>query len=65
MKADFKPKTRRQIAQELEISETTLWRKLKNAKVLIPSGLVFYENQKKIYRLFRGEDWEMKDVEKD
>jgi predicted DNA-binding protein (UPF0251 family) len=56
MKADYKPKTRRQIAQELEISETTLWRKLKNAKVEIPAGLIFYEHQKKIYKLFRGED---------
>jgi predicted DNA-binding protein (UPF0251 family) len=65
MKANLQPKTRKQIAQELGISETTLWRKLKNAELIIPSGLVLYEHQKKIFQLFGGEDIKMKGNEKD
>lgn len=53
MNIEYKPKTRLQIAHELGISTSTLWRILKQAELYIPSGLVFYEDQKKIYQLFR------------
>lgn len=40
------PKTRSQIAAELGISTTTLWRKLKKAPFKLSSGLIYsYEEQ--------------------
>lgn len=65
MKATLKPKTRKQIAQELGISQSTLWRKLKDAEINIPSGLVLHEHQKKIFQLFRGEGSIVKQNEKE
>lgn len=45
----FKAKTRQEIAEELGISVTTLWRLLKKHKINLPSGLVYPDKQKEIY----------------
>ena len=48
----MKPKTRRQIAKELGISERTLQRWLKKSGLALPSGLVTPYYQKVIYELY-------------
>jgi len=47
------PKTREQIAYEIGISVTTLWRKMRDNKLSIPKGLVFPDSEEKIYALFK------------
>ncbi len=42
------PKTREQIAYELGISVTTLWRRLKAHNIQLPKGLVFPQDQERI-----------------
>lgn len=44
-----KAKTRKEIASELGISTTTLWRKLKTKGLDIPSGLIYPNDQIRIY----------------
>lgn len=46
----YKAKTRQEIADELGISVTTLWRLLKKHSIKLPSGLVYPDKQKEIYR---------------
>lgn len=45
-------KTRKEIAQHLGISTTTLWRKLKEGDVQIRSGLIYPEDEKRILHFF-------------
>lgn len=47
-----RPKTRQEIARELKISARTLSRKLIEKNIILPSGLVCPEDQKKIYNAF-------------
>jgi len=46
-------KTRQQIADELGISRSTLYRKLKEHRINLPPGLVMPEDQHAIYRVLR------------
>lgn len=46
---DLRPKTRREIADELNISVSTLRRRLLAAGVDLPTGLVYPTNQRRIY----------------
>jgi len=47
-------KTRQQIADELGISRSTLYRKLKEHRMNLPPGLVMPEDQRDIYRVLRA-----------
>ena len=47
--AEFKPKTRLQLADEYGINYKTLMRKLKKSNISLPKGNVFPKNQKLIY----------------
>ena len=49
MKVELKPKTRIQIAQELGISYSTLWRLLKSRSIKLPNGLIYPAKQQEIY----------------
>jgi len=44
------PKTKAQIAMEMNIHLRTLQRRLEKANLLIPRGLIFPEQQAEIYR---------------
>lgn len=44
-------KTRQQLANEFGISYTTLWRKLKSHGLDLPGGLVYPEDQERIYKI--------------
>ena len=46
---ELRPKTRREIAEELKISVSTLRRRLTAAEVDLPSGLVYPADQRSIY----------------
>ena len=49
MKNKVNAKTRQQIASELNISRTTLYRVLKRKGMTIPKGLIYKNDQEKIY----------------
>ncbi|PSR09713.1 MAG: hypothetical protein DA408_11905 [Bacteroidetes bacterium] len=51
---DGKAKTRKEIAGELGVSTTTLWRKLKTQNVALPSGLIYPPDQIRIYEYLKG-----------
>jgi len=42
----MKPKTRQELARELNISRTTLYRLLKREGIKLPSGLLYNREQK-------------------
>lgn len=46
----LKPKTKEQIAQEMDINLKTLQRRLKRVGLCIPRGLIFPEQQAVIYQ---------------
>jgi DNA invertase Pin-like site-specific DNA recombinase len=45
-----KAKTRKEIANELGVSTTTLWRKLKENNIILSSGLIYPSDQIRIYK---------------
>jgi len=49
IKIKLKPKTRKEIANELGISYTTFWRWLKKNEIVLPPGLIYPNMLKKIY----------------
>ncbi|HMQ49830.1 MAG TPA: helix-turn-helix domain-containing protein [Saprospiraceae bacterium] len=49
-----KAKTRQQIADELGVSKTTLWRLLKRMEIELPNGLVYPKKQQEIYEKIVG-----------
>ncbi len=63
MKVGMKPKTRIQIAQELEISYSTLWRLLKKLSIKLPNGLIYPAKQQEIYNALFG-NYEIRDNER-
>lgn len=48
----MKPKTRQEMAQELNISRTTLYRVLKREGIELPRGLLYGKEQEIIYQKF-------------
>lgn len=62
MKVSDKPKTRKEIADELGISYTTFWRLIKKLNISLPSGLIYPLKQEEIHKaLFK--QTELKDIE--
>lgn len=45
-----KAKTRRELAEELGISVSTLWRVLKKSNLEVPSGLIFPNTEEEILK---------------
>jgi transcriptional regulator with XRE-family HTH domain len=47
-----KAKTRDEVASELGVSRSTLWRKLKEKDLTLPSGLIYPCHQIQLYEAF-------------